>query len=156
VRWFFEDGTPPRHILRDLFELRQIVEPAAAALAATRRSGADLAEIGGALRAMRTLTLAHPEGRDGDRRFHAGVLAATGNAVLISMSSGIMAAVGWTTHFKFRSRTMPRDPVPEHEAVLAAIEARAPAAARSAMEELVGHAFNDTLEAIGAGQRRED
>jgi DNA-binding FadR family transcriptional regulator len=148
VRWFFEDGTPPGHILQDLFELRQIVEPAAAALAAERRSAADLAEIGDALDTMRTRTLVDPEGREGDRRFHAGILVATGNDVLISMASGVTAAVGWTTHYKFRTLPLPRDPIPEHQAVFDAIEAGDGEVAREAMRELVGHALLDTLHAM--------
>ena len=143
VRWFFETGDPPEFFLRGLYELRQIVEPAAARLAALRRSEADLAAIGAALGAMKSQTLATPAGRDADRRFHAGILRATQNAVLISLASGIGAAVNWTTAYKFRHKRLPRDPIPGHEAVLARIAARDPGGAAAAMEDLVAQALND-------------
>lgn len=156
VRWFFEDGAPPYYFLRGLFELRQIVEPAAAALAAARRTPSDLAGLAAALRAMQVHGLGQAEGREGDRRFHAGILASTGNEVLGSLSSGITAAVGWTTDFKFRIRRLPRDPVPDHEKVFAAIADADPAAARDAMLDLVGYALQDTLTAMDAEGIRRD
>jgi len=143
VRWFFEDGEPQEYYLKGLFELRLIVEPGAAALAAERRSQADLTELSEALCRMREQTLEFAAGREADRRFHAGILKATGNEVLMSLASGVAAAVNWTTHYKFTMKRLPRDPIVEHEHVFDAIAAADPEAARLAMRFLVEQALQD-------------
>jgi DNA-binding FadR family transcriptional regulator len=71
-------------------------------------------------------------------------LEATRNAPLISLSSSIEAAVGWTTIFKQRKRKLPRDPLPDHRALYNAIVDGNPDAARAAMTELVRLALEDT------------
>ncbi len=143
LAWTFE-SEPSEAFIRDLFELRQIVEPAAAALAAERRSEADLARLGRALDAMAHHGLATPEGRAADRAFHHAVLEATRNAPLLSLSSSIAAAISWTTLYKQRLRALPRNPVPDHRALYEAIRAGDPALAREAMSELIRLALADT------------
>lgn len=150
LRWSFEETAPKGYLLKGLFELRQIVEPAAAALAAERRTDAQLAALSDAVAAMRDHGLGLHEGREADRRFHALILQATGNEVLASLASGITASVAFTTKFKFRIKPMPRDPVPDHETVFRAIAAGDPDDARAAMSALVGHALRDTLLAMEA------
>ncbi|MBV9883304.1 MAG: FadR family transcriptional regulator [Sphingomonadaceae bacterium] len=143
LAWLFA-AEPGEELIRALFELRMIVEPAAAELAARRRDGRDLASMGHALEEMARLGLGSEAGRAADQGFHDAVLAATRNPALVSLSSSIAAAVGWTTIFKQRERALPRDPVPEHRAVYEAIAAGDPAAARAAMAELVRLALADT------------
>jgi DNA-binding FadR family transcriptional regulator len=53
------------------------------------------------------------------------------------------AAVHWTTKFKQRRRALPRDPLPDHQRVYAAIEASNPSAARDAMSDLLVLALED-------------
>ncbi len=120
------------------------MEPAAAALAAERRTEADLARMGRALDDMARHGLATPEGRAADRAFHHAVLEATRNAPLLSLSSSIAAAVSWTTLYKQRRRALPRNPMPEHRALHAAIAGGDPVEAREAMSELIRLALADT------------
>jgi DNA-binding FadR family transcriptional regulator len=127
-----------------LFELRSIIEPEAAALAAERRSADDLSTMRAALQAMERHGLAGDEGQSADREFHRAVLAATRNPPLYALSSSIGAAVRWTTIFKQRKRRLPRDPVPDHWRVFEAIDAGDAAAARVAMRCLVALALEDT------------
>ena len=143
LRWIFENGAPDPAFLQELFELRQIVEPAAAALAAERHTAEDIEELRAALEGMERHGLAIEAGRDADRLFHELILRATGNGALGTLAPGIASAVRWTTMFKARDGHMPRDPLPEHIRVFEAIERRDPAAARRAMGELVGLALND-------------
>ncbi|KQQ85775.1 GntR family transcriptional regulator [Aureimonas sp. Leaf324] len=143
LRWIFENGPPTPAFVRELFELRQIVEPSAAALAAERHTRADIAELRAALELMGRHGLGVEEGRNADRVFHETILRATRNEALGTLASGIAAAVRWTTLFKARDGRMPRDPVPEHAKVLAAIAAGDPDGARQAMATLVGLAFQD-------------
>jgi DNA-binding FadR family transcriptional regulator len=143
LSWAFS-GEPEPEVLHGLFELRAIVEPAAAALAAMRRSQKHLDSMGRALDAMAAHTLHVPEGRIADQQFHAALLAATGNPFVVSLTNGVTAAVTALTEFKQRIAPLKRDPVPDHLRVYDAIAAKNPDAARDAMAELIRLAIMDT------------
>jgi DNA-binding FadR family transcriptional regulator len=143
LSWLFE-SQPSQDFVVGLFELRLIIEPAAAALAAERRSPEDLARMRDALQRMERHGLADVEGQSADREFHDAILVATRNPALVALSSSIGAAVRWTTIFKQRKRRLPRDPMPEHWRVFDAIAAGGADAARVAMQDLVALALEDT------------
>ncbi|WP_076068191.1 FadR/GntR family transcriptional regulator [Sphingomonas montana] len=147
--WAFT-GEPDLRFIRGLFELRGIVEPAAAALAAERHQPADLKLMKDALADMTRHTLASEVGRAADRDFHDAILNATGNDSLVVLSASIGAAVNWTTKFKYRGLGLPRDSMPEHRRVYDAIAARDPGAASNAMRTLVDQALEDTQAAMKA------
>ncbi len=149
LAWFFEAEKPDAAFLRDLFELRLVVEPQAAALAAVRRSPEDLSRMRKALMEMERIGVAHEAGRQADRAFHDAVLEATGNEPLISLASTVGAAVRWTTLFKQKTLASPRDPMPEHWRVFDCIAAGGADVAREAMRALVAPAGEDTREALG-------
>jgi len=143
LAWLFESQPSPEFIA-GLFELRQMIEPEAAALAAARHTAADTDTMRLALEQMERHGLDTAEGQTADREFHDAVLAATRNPVLFALSSSIGAAVRWTTIFKQRERSLPRDPVPDHWRVFDAIAAGDADAARAAMQTLVTLALEDT------------
>jgi DNA-binding FadR family transcriptional regulator len=143
LSWLFE-SRPSQDFVVGLFELRLIIEPAAAALAAERRTRDDLAEMRNALQSMERHGLADADGQNADREFHDAILAATRNPALVALSSSIGAAVRWTTIFKQRKRRLPRDPLPDHWRVFDAIAAGDAEAARAAMQDLVSLALADT------------
>lgn len=147
LAWAFA-GEPDIRFVRSLFELRAVVEPAAAGFAAERRSRDDLKDIKNALAAMRRHTLATDAGRAADRDFHHAVLRATGNDALIVLSASIGAVVAWTTQFKQRARALPRNPIPDHAKVYEAIAAQDAPAATQAMRVLVDLALDDTRSAM--------
>jgi DNA-binding FadR family transcriptional regulator len=142
LAWAFA-REPDRRLIDSLFELRGIVEPAAAALAAERHSREDLQRMKAGLTQMRRHTLATEEGRQGDRLFHSALLHATRNDALVALSAGIASAVAWTTVYKQRGRELPRDPLPFHIDVYDAIAARDSGGARDAMQMLVTGALED-------------
>ncbi|MCW4462767.1 FCD domain-containing protein [Sphingomonas sp. BT-65] len=148
LAWAFS-GEPDIGYVRDLFELRAIVEPAAARLAAARRDKADIRALREALTGMRRHTLATEAGRAADRDFHDAILRASRNDVLITLSASIGAAVSWTTQFKQRIRALPRDPVPDHVRVGEAIIAGDADEAEAAMRVLVELALQDTSSSMG-------
>lgn len=148
LAWAFT-GEPDTGFVRSLFELRAIVEPAAARLAAERRDDADLQAMRNALERMERHTLATVGGQAADRDFHDAVLHATGNDALIALSASIGAAVSWTTRYKQRGRALPRDPIPDHAVVRDAIAAGDGQAAEAAMRRLVDLALEDTRSAMG-------
>jgi DNA-binding FadR family transcriptional regulator len=143
LAWLF-DSRPSTDFVVGLFELRSIIEPAAAALAAQRRTARQVAQLRDALGRMERYGLADANGQSADREFHDAVLAATRNPALVALSSSIGAAVRWTTIFKQRKRRLPRDPMPEHRRVFDAIDAGRAEAARAAMQDLVALALEDT------------
>jgi DNA-binding FadR family transcriptional regulator len=149
LAWMFESGRPSPAFVASLFELRMMVEPPAAALAAERRTVEDLARMRRALQEMERWSLAEEQGRIADRDFHDAVLAATRNEPLMALSSTIGSAVRWTTIFKQRRRKLPRDPMPEHWRVFDAVAAGGAEAARAAMQALVAQALEDTRPEIG-------
>jgi len=142
LEWMFA-GTPDERFIRDLFELRGVIEPAAAALAAIRHDRTDLARMDAGLAGMRAHGLATAEGQAADQEFHTALLDATRNEALTSLATSVAAAVRWTTRFKQRRHKHPRDPLPEHVALRDAIGSRKPARARKAMEELLRLALAD-------------
>ncbi len=143
LAWAFT-GEPDIDFIRDLFELRAIVEPAAAKLAAQRRDRDDLKAMKTALTAMRQHSLATEAGRAADRGFHNAILQATRNEALVTLTASIEAAVNWTTQFKQRARALPRNPVPDHIRVYDAIAAGDADAASAAMQTLIDLALEDT------------
>lgn len=144
--WIFE-FEPDDDTLASLFELRRMVEPEAAALAATRRSEGDLEAMANALRGMARHGLGSKAGRAADQAFHAALLRATGNAFVASLIAGVGAAVTWTTYYKGTHSHQLRDSMPDHQRVYDAIANRDPRSARVGMTELVDFALRDTTDA---------
>jgi DNA-binding FadR family transcriptional regulator len=141
--WMFESEPDPE-LLNSLFELRNVVESAAAGFAATRRSAAHLKAMRSALKGMAAHTLATESGRQADLDIHTTLLDATDNPFIISLTSGVSAAINATTVFKQRTGPLRRDPMPDHLRVLEAIAAKNPGKAERAMSELIALARMDT------------
>jgi DNA-binding FadR family transcriptional regulator len=148
LAWMFE-AEPPADFVRSLFELRMIIEPAACEIAAANRNGVQLARMGHALETMARHTLASEAGQVADQLFHHILLEATGNELLVNLSGSITSAVRWTTIFKHRKQEAPRDSIPQHRALYAAIADGDPVAARTAMVTLLEQAREDTEQRLG-------
>ena len=146
VRWFFADGAPPDWFIRSLYEVRAMVEPPSAAFAATRRTEEDLAAFQGALHDMRSCEMTEDSWHQADAGFHRAILRASHNPVLMTLESGICAAVAFTTAFRYRDMPNPhtRNPVDEHAAVFERIEAGDADGARRLMAELIDTALLDS------------
>ena len=143
LAWAF-DSEPDLELLNSLFELRDIIESEAAALAAVRRTEAQLKIMRNALERMAHFTIATEAGRAADQEFHSALLKATENPYIISLTMGVNAAVNTTNMFKQRERPLERDPVPDHLQVLDAIAAKDAAKAKRKMSELIRLARADT------------
>lgn len=136
LSWIFQ-SEPAESLLKNLFELRQTIEPESAALAASKCTSADLAIMEVALAEMKRYTLADERGQRADQNFHSALLRASGNVFIVSLMNGIGTAVRWTTIFKQRKSPLPRDPLPDHVRVYEAVAEGDPEAARKAMTELI-------------------
>ena len=153
LSWMFAREPEP-HLLASLFELRKLVEPEVARLAAQRRSPEQLTQLSAALETMERQTLHTAQGRLADQAFHAALIAASGNAFLASMSSTVTAAVAWSTIFKSRTQRLRRDAVPDHRKVLDAVAAGDAYGAHAAMTQLLELAFADTVFAPAGKKER--
>lgn len=139
LRWK-SDGKPDFEFLENLAEVRLIVEPAAAALAAERRTDADLAVLDDALRAMAD---ADPDTMvAADVRFHRAVLEAAHNELLSEMEVVLAAGLQHRDEFVHHSQNA-SDPVPAHQSLLDAIRAGDQTLARQTVEELLAQASAD-------------
>lgn len=154
LAWMFH-GEPNPEFVRQLFELRAVIEPAAAAFAAQRRTTTQLARMGHALEEMARHGVGSPEGSAADQAFHAEILVATGNETLMALITSIAASVRWTTLFKFRGGREVRNSIPDHQKLYAAIAASDSEAARAASFELVELALEDAKVAMGGRNVRQ-
>lgn len=154
--WMFANEAPDPRLIESLFELRRIVEPEAARLAAVRRTPEQLARMQQGLAGVEEHSFATEQGRACDHEFHAALLEASHNDFVISLSNGVATAIELTTAFKQDRLPAPHDALPVHLRVLAAIEAQDAQEARDAMTALVARGLSDTMEARGEepGARR--
>ena len=125
---------PPAEFYRELFEIRLMIEPKAAALAAERVTSADLAEITVAFGEMLTASRDGSSGAEADLRFHRAILAGAQNALLLQM--GNLIAVGLSISHQISSESFTVF-LPLHKKVLDAIVARRPEQASACMERLL-------------------
>lgn len=132
LRWLL--GDPTMSVVQDLAELRMIVEPMGARLAARRRTEADLAELTTALDAMDEAS-SDPDSRvDGELRFHRAILAAGHNELLVRLTGVVDAAVRLDCRRGSRAETRLG-----HRGVVLAITTRDEMAAGERMQALLAH-----------------
>ena len=123
--------------LPEVIEARDALETKLAALAAQRRTGADLAAIEAALDRMEKDIDAGGRGVDGDELFHGAVTAAAYSPLLAQMMATIRQLIVETRIESLSQPGRPRDSLAGHRKVADAIAAGDPAAAASAMHEHV-------------------
>jgi GntR family transcriptional regulator, galactonate operon transcriptional repressor len=151
IRWQFAERSDDG-FLDNLHEVRRIVEPAGARLAAQRRTDADLTILEAALATMAAADGDPVEAVDADLAFHRALLAATHNELLERME--VLLETGLATRDRLVHGADPHDdPVPSHEAVLDAIREQDPDAAEAAVHALLDKALAD-LQKTRRGVRR--
>ena len=133
-------STNPAPGFRDaLFELRSVIEPAAASLAAQRRSEHNLAAMAGALEEMQRHDRDSPEGEQADEQFRKAIFVAAGNDLLCHLASIISASMRSVAEFK-REQHVERNAWRDHKALFEAIKARRSNQAYDAMMGLLARA----------------
>ncbi|MFB6723799.1 FadR/GntR family transcriptional regulator [Kribbella sp. NPDC056345] len=148
IRWHFSDSDVRPELLEELHEVRGIVEPAAARLAAVRAQDSHLEALDTAMAAMESATDDHAAVA-ADLAFHRALLAATGNELLTKME--VIMETGLADRDRLVHKVKPSDdPVPSHRRVLEAIRAHDPVAAEQAMRELLAKAAEDLHEVRGS------
>lgn len=91
MEWRLE-SYPSTELIDDLVELRTMIEPITAGLAAERASDEQIAKIGAALEDMKTAPTLEQQ-RDADMRFHLAIIEACGNELLISTIRPVIVSI---------------------------------------------------------------
>lgn len=149
MRWHTATATDPA-LFDQLTEVRAVVEPAAARMAAERATDTDLADLKAALAAMAAATDVEAAVA-ADITFHRALLLATHNDFLAQIAQII--AIGLAERDKFVHHANPSDPIPSHKAVLDAVVAHDPVAAERAMRALVDQSIADLKTASDSNPR---
>jgi Transcriptional regulators len=130
-----DEDNPARGVLR-ILELRRGIEAEMAALAAERRSEAQMAQINAALKAIDKAVKAGGDGVAEDLAFHTAISRATGNPhytdLLGLLTRALQDAIRLTRGNEARRDDLADQVRAEHEALRAAIQARDADAARAA------------------------
>ncbi len=148
LNWRYS-ALPPDQFYGELFEVRQMIEPQAAALAATRATVAEIAGIADAFTAMTEASPQDASAAEADLLFHRSILAAGHNALLLQL--GNLIAVGLYIAHKISSESFTVF-LPMHKLVLDGIRNRDAAASRHAMERLL----SETLEFMNRRLKTKD
>jgi len=142
IAWQSKAGLTPE-FLRDLQDLRRVVEPAAMRLAAEHATLQDVAEIELAYAGMKR---AVEEGGDYvtyDLRFHQGLLRASRNRMLVQMSKALGALLRTSFEISTRIKDSPMQSLPLHREVLDAVIVHDADRAEKAIRVLIDSAHND-------------
>jgi DNA-binding FadR family transcriptional regulator len=142
LTWMFSgDEIPSR--LADLMEVRMLIEPAAARMAAGRATATDLDEIRKTLHGMEASTGDIPSSVESDLGFHMAVLEATHNAFMRPFGALIQAALRGSFRLTSSNADLYRLTLPLHRKVFEAIEARNSEKAEAAMKTLLTQTLHD-------------
>jgi len=143
ITWRARAGTVDAGLIQDLMELRLIIEPNAARLAARRATDEDRAAVRRAFKAMERAVAGHGEYVPADLAFHGAILTACHNQFVQQMQNALSAIL--RTSFELSSEIAggPARSLPMHEALCVAIEQGDEAAAEAAVLTLIERAEKD-------------
>ena len=139
--------------LRDLQDLRRVVEPAAVALAASRATPEDIADMEEAYAGMKQAIEFGGDYITPDLRFHQGLIRSSHNRMLVQMSRALGALLRTSFEISTTRKNGPASSLPLHRAVLDAVIARNPARAEKAVLVLIDGARQD-IETVLASRRK--
>jgi DNA-binding FadR family transcriptional regulator len=150
------EGGPPAPFLRKLTEVRRIVEPAAAELAAQRATARELAGMEEAFGDMEAALAGRKPDYEAfdlaDMRFHRAILEACHNDVLEQMSGVVFGALLVSFRATSRLPGSAKASLPRHRAILDAIRSGHGRRAARAMGQLV-HGTAASIDRADEGRR---
>ncbi|CAB3785907.1 FadR/GntR family transcriptional regulator [Paraburkholderia fynbosensis] len=143
ITWRARAGTFDPGLIDDLMELRLIIEPNAAKLAAKRATDDDRKAVRRAYKAMERAVAGNGEYVPADLAFHGAILTACHNQFVQQMQNALSAIL--RTSFELSSEIAggPARSLPMHEALCIAIEQGDPEAAEQAVLTLIRRAEKD-------------
>jgi acetyl esterase/lipase/DNA-binding FadR family transcriptional regulator len=146
LAWSFE-AEPNEKFIRDLFELRNTVEPTAAAMAAERATAEDISLLAKALSDLVGAAPGSIKSLEALADFHRNLLLASKNEALASLWPAIELTLRWSARLE---GMLPRhhllaSTISDHSHVLDQIGSRQPAAAQEAMSKLIKVNFDESI-----------
>lgn len=149
LRW--KQAEDAATLLRDTGELRRIVEPEAARLAAERAGPDDVRVLYDALAAMEDAAASPGRGGyvEADIAFHRALLDAGGNRLLGSLGRAVEIALEHSFVISTQTAGAVEASLPGHRAVVRAVEARDPAAAAAAVLSVIEAAEQEIARSPG-------
>lgn len=139
-----------RTFLLSLQEIRRILEPGAAVLAAARRSPAQLAALERAFADMQSAEVSSEAMVEADVRFHLALLAAANNELLVPFGIVIEQALASMFAYTTSHAVHPEQLLPLHAAVVRAVASQSPEAARKAVTALLDDTDETLVAAVEA------
>ncbi|MBE9555685.1 MAG: FadR family transcriptional regulator [Proteobacteria bacterium] len=152
LNWLVSDGAFEDYA-DDLFEMRRVIEPAAAAIAAMRGDKAAITNIREAYEDMVVAGENIEAGIEPDLRFHQAILTATGNEFIAPLGALIDSALATSFRISSSRPGAKINSLPRHEAVLTAIATGDSEGAREAMDVLLSDAMNDYHRVVDIDQK---
>lgn len=152
LRWRYEESPTPS-TMEDLTGLRLMLEPSAARFAAQSTSIRILEPIEAALEAMKASVEDTEEFVRADLAFHAAIVAATENQLLIHLNSMMAVALHAQRRIHTTSKTRHLRTIPAHRRVLDAIRHHEADTAESRSREIVEGAHQDLLYYTGRARK---
>ncbi|MBL8808345.1 MAG: FadR family transcriptional regulator [Rhodospirillales bacterium] len=143
-------AAPVESYVREVFELRKMVEPFAAGLAAAHATRADIAALERAFKAMGEAGDDNERFAVPDLAFHQTIIRATGNELLHSLAAIIETALTMSFRLSDANPAGQRHSLPAHGVVLEAIRRHDTNAAREAMLALLDNSETDVRQAMSA------
>ena len=138
-----QEGLSPGAFLGKLTEVRLIIEPGAAELAARQAGPDQVRSLQLALRDMRDALDRSPPDyeayNEADVRFHTAIVQACDNDVLERMGAIVNTALLVAFHAAIRVPGLAQASLPRHQAILDAIRRHQPHRARATMSRLVAN-----------------
>ena len=123
---------------RKLFEVRMVIEPDLAALAARRASFDQISRLRDILQEQEALVKQGETGIKSDTAFHFLLAEAAGNDVLVRIMESLMNLLHETREATLHAGGRSVRSMKQHRAILRAIEARDPVTAERRMREHIG------------------
>ena len=152
ITWQSQNGLTPE-FLKDLQDLRRVVEPAAVSMAAERATVQDLDEIEVAFAGMKKAVEFGGDYVTFDLRFHQGLMRASHNRMLIQMSKALGALLRTSFEISTSKKEGPKSSLPMHREVLDAVIAKEPVRAEKAILKLIDGARDDIQLILGSRKR---
>ena len=142
-------------LARDICEIRLILEPSAAELAAARATEQEILKIESAYRRMVAIGENNRAMLDADMQFHYSILAASHNQLL--MQIGNIIRTGFLEGLKLGTRALHTMDLtlPMHERIAKAIRKHDTQAARVEMEQLIRQTARDCQQALELSRPRK-
>ena len=137
ISWKFSDESGIRGAIRDLTELRRIIEPACAHLAAQRASKDQISEIERALGDMEEATGKTDATVEADLRFHLAILDATHNSFMRPFGALIQAGLRASFRLTNADREAYSRSLAKHRTVYEAIQNGSAQQAEEAMHDVL-------------------